>query len=151
VSLSALMHVVPEQHPLQLFGPHGAATHDFAFGSHCSPDCVQSTHLFPDDPHASDDTPDTHASCPSKSVQQPEGQLVTSHVGCSVTHAFTCGSQNSKPSATQSLQVVPPNPHALRSLPARQVPVPSQHPCGHVAGPHAPPSGFGPSTAPSLP
>jgi len=36
----------------------------------------------------------------------------------------------------QSLQVPPPLPHALRSLPSRQTPSPSQQPSEQVLGPH---------------
>ena len=36
---------------------------------------------------------------------------------------------------TQSLQVPPPLPHALRSLPSRQAPVSSQQPSEQVFGP----------------
>jgi hypothetical protein len=60
-SLSVGTQVDPAQQPLQLFGPHGALTHDFEPGSHCCPVAVQSTHTTPPLPHASDEAPETHA------------------------------------------------------------------------------------------
>jgi len=61
LSLSVPTHVAPAQQPLQLLGPHGALTHACDVGSHTFPFCVQSVHIAPPVPHASDDTPDTHA------------------------------------------------------------------------------------------
>jgi len=40
--------------------------------------------------------------------------------------------QVSKPVSAQSLQLAPPLPHALMSLPTRHAPKRSQHPLGHV-------------------
>jgi hypothetical protein len=99
------MHLVPWQQPLQLFGPHGASTHACFVGSHTWPFVVQSLHLLPELPHASDEMPETHAFWPLKSVQQPAAHVVTSHVGWTLPHAWTCESQKSKCCAWQSLHV----------------------------------------------
>jgi hypothetical protein len=73
-----------------------------------------------------------------KVVQQPVGQSAALQLGWTLPHAFTCESQKSKPSAWQSLHVVPPKPHALSSVPERHVPEGSQQPEGQVVAPQAP-------------
>jgi hypothetical protein len=57
--------------------------------------------------------------------------------GTILPHALTVTSQKSKPSAVQSLQAMPKEPHAAVSVPARHLPLESQQPVGHVEGEQA--------------
>lgn len=53
-------HTSPEQHPLQFWGPHFGGAHFFTEMSHTVPDWLQSAHLMPPLPHATDELPLTH-------------------------------------------------------------------------------------------
>jgi hypothetical protein len=84
---------------------------------------------MPPDPHCASRKPSWHT--PDES-QQPSGQLDGVHAGGVETHAPP---EQVSPIEVQSLQLVPPAPHAAGAEPPTHAPLPSQHPA-HVPGEH---------------
>jgi hypothetical protein len=130
-------HWSPTQQPLQLVASHLPRPHARVTVSHARPSAWQSTHEAPFVPHAFAAVPDRQRSRPPSVEQHPLGhsageQLVT------VRPQTLPLPHESKPMATQSAHAKPPEPHDRVSSPVRHWPAASQHPPGHVEGPHVP-------------
>ena len=126
-------HVVPLQQPAQLPGPHAAVPWHcppVPDGPQAWPVAVQLTHAPPLFPHDVLSRPGRHWSPTQQPVQFVASHLVVLHARVAPSHV--------RPSCEQSVQVAPLLPHAVASLPARQVATPLsklQHPLGHSSGP----------------
>ena len=134
-------HWSPTQQPAQFEASHFRAVLQVRRRlSHAWPWPAQSVHEAPPCPHAVASVPGKHTPVPPDVTQQPAAQLVASHVGTRLPHAFREGSHTSWPAAMQSEHFPPSPPHACTSVPTRHTPRTSQQPLGQVDGPHVPAS-----------
>lgn len=139
-----MRHWSPTQQPLQFVGSHFPRPHCLVVGSHARPSAEQSTHVEPPRPQAFAAVPERQRRRPPSVAQQPLGHSAGEHWLTVRPHPFE-PPQESKPIATQSAHAKPPEPQKRVSAPVRHSPFASQHPVGHVDGPHDP----GTTTLPS--
>ena len=131
----------PTQHPLQLVASHFLEVlHVRRRASHAWPDVAQFVQAAPLVPQAEASVPERQTPVVPLVTQQPVAQLVALHSGTRLPQTFRDESQTSRPEAMQSLHLPPSDPQACTSEPTRQTPRASQHPVGHVEGPHVPAS-----------
>jgi hypothetical protein len=122
-------HWLPTQQPLQFEASHLPVLHVRVDESQERPWSEQSTHWMPLRPQAEASVPARQRWRPPSKLQQPFGQVDVLQSGSSRPQT-RFAPQSLKPSATQSEQRPPADPHARVSVPVRHVPDASQHPVG---------------------
>lgn len=135
VSSVPARHWLPTQQPLQFVASHRVALHVRVVVSHERPSSSQSAHARPPRPHACASVPERQRWRPSSKLQHPPGHDAGPQPGSSRPQT-RLDVQTENPSAGQSAQRPPADPHARVSLPVRQMPAASQQPVGHVEALH---------------